>query len=83
MGSKVSDLLQLSAPCFSCQYCYICRFWRNNLWCDWILKNNECPVGKYTFESLEQAYILEEERRKEEKQREHAPPKAGYFRVGG
>lgn len=75
MGQSISDILSIKAPCFGCQHCYNCRYWRNNVWCAWILANQECPVGKYTFSSLQEAIYLEEEKRKKEKERYIEPKK--------
>lgn len=54
MNSKEFEInnIEVVAPCFSCQYCYRCKYWQNNIWSAWILENNECPALKYTFNSM-------------------------------
>ena len=54
MGSEKSTI-----KCFSCRYCYTCRYYQNSLW-DWYILNysdDGCPAEKYPFDSLRQEII--------------------------
>lgn len=42
----------LRMPCFSCEYAYNCKYYQNQFWDCWIIKNDECPVNKYPFDAL-------------------------------
>lgn len=64
MGSYGQLIEEATMPCFRCKYAYTCRYYQNTLWDSWILANNECPVGKYTFESL--YYAIEDKKLQDE-----------------
>ena len=42
-------------PCFKCQYCYNCKYWRTPVWNMWILTNKLCPASTYSFNSIFEA----------------------------
>lgn len=76
--TKIDSILSISAPCFNCYDCYSCRYWQNTLWCEWILKNNECPVNKYQYGSLYLAILREKEKVKKERE-ESITTREGFF----
>ena len=50
----MEELEIITAKCFSCSYCYTCRYYQNSLW-DWYIfthPEDGCPAEKYEFDSL-------------------------------
>lgn len=45
---------EVKIKCFSCPYCYNCKYYQNSLWDWYILAHPEdgCPAEKYEFDSL-------------------------------
>jgi hypothetical protein len=66
--NQKTDSENLVAPCFLCEYCYTCKYWQNVMWSYWILKNKECPVNTYTFNSLYFSIIEAQAKKKQAEQ---------------
>ena len=67
-------------PCFSCDYCYTCKYYQNATWDMYLFNHPEdgCPAQKYPFESIFQE-LLRQKKLKEQRS-EH---KRGYFSIYG
>lgn len=62
----MEELETITAKCFSCSYCYTCRYYQNSLW-DWYIFTHPeegCPAEKYEFDSLYKELL---KKKKEEK----------------
>lgn len=66
--------------CFSCDYWYDCKYYKNTTWDWWIFQHPEegCPAMKYTYDSIFYA-IENEKKKKEERERKKIP---GYYSYG-
>jgi len=41
--------INIYMPCFSCNYAYICKYFKNPGWTDWILNYKACPLNYMRF----------------------------------
>ena len=67
----MEELEIITAKCFSCLYCYTCRYYQNSLW-DWYIFTHPeegCPAEKYEFDSLYKELLKKNREEKEKKKK--------------
>ena len=63
----MKEIKPVIIKCFSCPYCYSCKYYQNSLWDYYILSNPEdgCPAEKYEFDSLYKELLKKRQEMKE------------------
>lgn len=57
---------EVKIKCFSCTYCYNCKYYQNSLW-DWYIltyPEDGCPAEKYEFDSLYKELLKKQQKEK-------------------
>ena len=78
---ELKELETITSKCFSCLYCYTCRYYQNSIW-DWYIFTHPeegCPAEKYEFDSLYKE-VLKNQQHKQEQKRDKGKKKYGHRR---